>query len=163
MPVTETQITRSYKQEDVQQILQLAMARQAGDSDFSREQLLEIASELDISLECLQIAEQEWLSQQGELLQRQDFNAYRRGQLQKHFGKYVIVNSFLISLNLLSAGELSWSAYILLLWGLGLGLKAWNTYQSEGEEYERAFQQWYRQHQVKQSINNFFSKFLKAS
>jgi hypothetical protein len=162
MTVSETKLTRSYHQEDIQQILHLAIARQAYEGEFSREQLLEIASELEISPESLQIAEQEWLIQQGALKKRQDFNLYRRGRLQKQLGKYVIVNSFLVPLNFLSAGELSWSLYILLLWGLGLGLNAWNTYQSEGEDYERAFQNWHRKHQLRQSISTLFNKFLKA-
>lgn len=163
MPVSETQITRSYNQDDIQQILNLAIARQSHDAEFTREQLVEIASELDISPECLQSAEQDWLAKLGESQKRQDFNTYRRGKLQKQFGKYLIVNSFLVPLNLLSAGELSWSLYILLLWGLGLGLNAWNSYQSEGEEYQRAFQQWYRQQQLRRSINSFFGKLLNAS
>lgn len=162
MTASENKITRSYHQEDIQQILQIAIARQAYEGEFSREQLLEIAAELEISPECLQVAEREWLAQQADLQKRQDFNVYRRGQLQKRFGNYAIVNSFLVLLNLVNAGELSWSLYILLFWGLGLGLNTWNTYQSKGEEYERAFQKWHRQHQLKQSLNTALNKWLKA-
>ncbi len=162
MTVSENKITRSYHQEDIQQILQIAIARQAYEGEFSREQLLEIAAELEISPECLQVAEREWLAQQADLQKRQDFNTYRRGKLQKRFGNYAIVNSFLVLLNLVNAGELSWSLYILLFWGLGLGLNTWNTYQSKGEEYERAFQKWHRQHQLKQSLNTALNKWLKV-
>lgn len=162
MTVSEAKITRSYHQEDIQQILQIAIARQAYEGEFSREQLLEIAAELEISPECLQAAEREWLTQQVEIQKRQDFNTYRRGKLQKRVGNYVIVNSFLVLLNLVNAGELSWSLYILLFSGLGIGFNTWNTYQSQGEEYERAFQKWYRQHQLKQSFNTLLNKWLKA-
>lgn len=162
MTVSEAKITRSYHQEDIQQILQIAIARQAYEGEFSREQLLEIAAELEISPECLQAAEREWLTQQVEIQKRQDFNTYRRGKLQKRVGNYVIVNSFVVLLNLVNAGELSWSLYILLFSGLGLGFNTWNTYQSQGEEYERAFQKWYRQHQLKQSFNTLLNKWLKA-
>lgn len=162
MTVSEAKITRSYHQEDIQQILQIAIARQAYEGEFSREQLLEIAAELEISPDCLQAAEREWLTQQVEIQKRQDFNTYRRGKLQKRVGNYVIVNSFLVLLNLVNAGELSWSLYILLFSGLGLGFNTWNTYQSQGEEYERAFQKWYRQHQLKQSFNTLLNKWLKA-
>ena len=162
MTVSEAKITRSYHQEDIQQILQIAIARQAYEGEFSREQLLEIAAELEISPDCLQAAEREWLAQQVEIQKRQDFNTYRRGKLQKRVGNYVIVNSFLVLLNLVNAGELSWSLYILLFSGLGLGFNTWNTYQSQGEEYERAFQKWYRQHQLKQSFNTLLNKWLKA-
>ncbi len=162
MTVSEAKITHSYHQEDIQQILQIAIARQAHEGEFSREQLLEIAAELEISSECLEAAEREWLAQQGELQKRQAFNIHRRGKLQKRFGNYAIVNTFLVLLNLVSAAELSWSLYILLFWGLGLGLNTWNTYLSKGEDYERAFEKWYRQQQLRQSFNTLLNKWLKA-
>lgn len=162
MKVSDTKITRSYHQEDIQQILQIAIARQAYDGEFSHEQLLEIAAELEISPECLQAAEQEWLVQQTETQKRQDFNRYRQRKLQKRIGNLAIFNTFLVLLNLISAGTLSWSLYILLFCSLVLGLNIWNTYQVKGEEYERAFQRWYRQRQLKQVANNLLNRWLKA-
>ncbi|KJH70972.1 2TM domain-containing protein [Aliterella atlantica] len=165
MKVSEGKLARSYNQEDIQQILQIAIARQADDTEFSHEQLVEIAQELEITPECLQIAEKEWSSQQSSIRQRQDFNLYRRSRLQKRFGNYAIANSFFVLLNLANAGELTWSIYILLFWGLGVGLDAWNTFQSQGDDYERAFQKWYRQNQLKQSVSTFvdkIDKWLKA-
>ena len=162
MTISEPKITRSYHQEDIQQILQIAIARQAHEGEFSHEQLLEIAAELEISPECLQIAEREWLSQQTDIQKRQEFNTYRRSKLQKRVGNYVIVNSFLVLLNLVSAGDLSWSLYVVLFWGLGLGLDTWNTYQYKGDDYEKAFQTWHRQRQLKQSLNTLLNKWLKA-
>jgi hypothetical protein len=163
MTVFETQITRSYHQEDIQQILNLAIARQANGGEFSREQLVEIATELGISTDTLLEAERDWQIQQGEQQKRSEFNLYRRGKLQKRVGKYLIVNSFLVGLNFISAGELSWSLYILLFWGLGLGLGAWNTYQLQGEEYEQAFRKWYRKHQIAQSIYTRINSWIKAA
>lgn len=158
MTVFNRQIIRSYHQEDIQQILNIAIARQSDGGEFSREQLMEIADELGISAENLFEAEQEWLIQQEQRQKHREFNLYRHGQLKKSFGKYLIVNSFLVGLNVLTAGELSWSLYILLFWGLGLGLNAWNTYQLEGEEYERAFQKWYRKHQLSQIARSLYSR-----
>lgn len=162
MRVTDTKITPNYRQEEIQEILHLAISRQSYEGEFTREQLLEIAAELEISPENLQAAEQEWLNRQGEIEKRQAFNAYRWGRLKKSFAKYAIVNSFLILLNLVGACHLTWSLYILLLWGLGLGLKLWNNLQTDGEEYERAFSQWNRRYQLKESVNSFFNKLLKA-
>ncbi len=165
MTVFERQIARSYQQEDIQQILNLAIARQSDGGEFSRQQLLEIAAELSISTESLVQAEQEWLLQQQQRQKHQEFNLYRRSQLKRRFGKYLIVNLFLVCLNLLTAGQLSWSLYILLFWGLGLGLHAWDTYQLQGEHYERAFQKWYRKHQLTQVAHSLYSRinnWLKA-
>lgn len=163
MTVYDSQkISRIYHQEDIQQILQIAIARQAYEGEFTREQLLEIAAELEISPECLQVAEKEWLIQQSDNQRRQEFNQSRRKKLQKRLGKYAISNSFLFLLDLVSGGGISWSLYILLFWGLFLGLDVWNIYQAQGEDYERAFKNWQRQHQIKQSINTFLDRFLKA-
>lgn len=158
MTVFEPQITRYYNQQDVQQILNLAIARQTKDEEFSHAQLVEIAIELGISTESLLAAEQEWRLQQKEQQKRHNFNIYRHSQLKKRFGKYLIVNSFLVGLNLVSAGVLSWSLYILLFWGMWLGLSAWNTYQLQGEEYEQAFQKWYRKQQLTEVAHSVYTR-----
>lgn len=158
MSVSEPTPIQSYNQEDLQQILNLAIVRQAHGGEFSRTQLVEIAAELGISPTNLQLAEQEWRLQQEQQQKRQEFEQYRRSQLKQRLGKYIIVNSFLVVINLLSAGQLSWALYILLFWGAGLGLKTWNTYQLQGDAYEKAFQKWYRQQQLNQLTQSIFTR-----
>lgn len=162
MSVFETKITRSYQQEDIQQILNLAIARQDNVEEFSHEQLVEIATELGISTATLLEAERDWLLQKGEQQKRNDFNLYRQSKLKRRFGKYLIINSFLVGLNFLSNGQISWSLYILLFWSLSLGLNTWNTYQLQGEEYEQAFKKWHRKYQLTQSISTRINNWMKA-
>ena len=152
----------SYSPEDIQQILQLAIARQADREELSREQLWEIAAELDIDANSLQAAERDLL--EGKIIaeKRKAFDLYRRNNLKQKTTKYVIVNIFLVSFNIITAGTLTWSLYVLLFWGLALALKAWKTFQSHGEEYERAFQRWDFQNQVKQTVTTFWDKLQKA-
>ncbi len=157
MSVFETKITHSYNQQDIQQILNLALTRQEMVEEFSREQLVEIASELGISTHTLLEAEREWLAEQQEQQKRHEFNHYRRSQLKKSVGKFVIVNSFLLAINLINVGYLSWSLYIFLFWGLWIALRAWNTYQVQGDDYERAFQKWKLQNQVKQIAQSTYT------
>ncbi len=154
----------SYSQEDVQKILQFAIARQADDQDkeFSYEQLLEIATELEISPESLSLAERDWRSQASEIQQRQAFDTYRLTRFKKRFGNYAIVNGCLMLVDLIGGGGLSWSLYILLFWGMTVGLDVWNTFQAKGEEYEVAFQKWHRKHQFKQTVNTVLNKWFKA-
>jgi 2TM domain len=163
MNASGSKITRSYTQDDVQQILQLAIARQADDKDkeFSYDQLMEIASELEISPESLKLAENDWLAKNGELQQRKAFDAYRLSKFKKRFGNYVIVNSFLVLIDFVGGGALSWSLYILLFWGLAVMLDVWNTFQTKGEDYEIAFQKWNRKHQIKRTINTVINKWFK--
>lgn len=155
MAAFEPHNNRSYSQEDVQRILQLAIARQADDQDkeFSYELLSEIAGELDISPECLQLAEKDWRSQQSEIQQRKAFDTYRLSRFKKRFGNFAIVNSVLMLADFVGGAGLSWSLYILLFWGLTVGLDFWNNFHAKGEEYEMAFQKWYRKNQLKQNVN----------
>ncbi|MDM3856011.1 MAG: 2TM domain-containing protein [Aphanizomenon gracile PMC649.10] len=154
---------RSYSQEDVQQILQLAIARQVDDNDqeFSYQQILEIATELQISPDILQQAERDWLGKQNEVEQRQAFNLYRKSKFKKRLGNYAIINIFFLGMDAISGG-ISWSLYILLACGLAIALDIWNTFQTKGEDYEIAFQRWNRNHQIKQTINTVLNKWFKV-
>jgi len=156
-------MTRSYTQDDVQQILQLAIARQVGEHDreFSYEQIVEIASELEISPDVVKLAQKDWIASQSEVQQRQAFNLYRREKFQKRLGNYFIVNVFSLLMNLIGGSGLSWSLYILLACGLAIALDIWNTFQTQGEDYENAFQKWNRKHQIKQSIHLVMNKWFK--
>jgi hypothetical protein len=160
-PASDAAIAPSYSQEDVQQILHLALARQEQSGEMTRAQLLEIAEDLGITPDALQAAEKEWLARQSEFQQRQVFDTYRLSKLKENLVKYSIVNSFLVLLNLASTHNLSWSLYILLAWGLGLSLQAWKTYQTSGEEYEQAFQRWRVKQQLGQSFTTLVNKWLK--
>jgi hypothetical protein len=154
---------RSYTQEDVQQILQLAISRQVNENnqEFSYQQILEIAKELQISPDNLQQAERDWLVKQSEVEQRQTFNLYRRSKLKKRLGNYAIINIFFLAMDSLSGG-ISWSVYILVASALGISLDIWNTFQTKGEDYEIAFQRWNRNHQIKQTINTVLNKWFKV-
>lgn len=162
MTTSDRKITRTYHQEDIQQILQIAIAHQAYQGEFSHEQLLEIAAELEIAPDCLHAAERKWLVQQADGQKRQEFNKYRRRKLQRRVGNYIIINTSFVLLSLISSGGLSWLLYISLFWGLFLGLNVWNSYQSQGEDYERAFQIWQRKNQIQRTVNNFLDKLFKA-
>ncbi|MCG8366064.1 MAG: 2TM domain-containing protein [Pseudanabaenales cyanobacterium] len=150
-----------YPSEDAQQILQIAIARQTEAGELSRDQLLEIASELGIPEDTLWAAEQEWLSQRGVAQDQQTFDAYRRQKFQHHLVRYIAVNLFLLLLNLLIGEGFSWSLYVLLGWGLGLALHAWSTFQPKGFKYEEEFQKWRRRRQFKESFNSLLNRFLK--
>lgn len=148
----------TYRQEEVQQILQLAITRKTDQDELSRDQLWEIAAELDIDGELLQSAERDWLKQRQIIQKKREFNDYRREMLKYRVARYGIVNGFLIVLNVLSSGTLSWSMYILLLWGIKLSLDTWRTFQTQGEAYEQAFQRWNIKNEMKQSLVGLWDK-----
>lgn len=152
MTASDLDRPQTYQQEEAQQILQLAFARQTEEGEVSRSQLLEIASELGISADCLQAAEQDWQQQQSLAQQHLAFDTARRQQLHHRIGRYSIFNIFLVSWDSLMGGNVSWSLYILLLCALFVALDAWKVYQLKGDAYEEAFQNWQRKRQIKQSL-----------
>lgn len=120
----------TYGSDDVQQILQKALAKKQ-EGEFSREQLAEMASELGISPEMLQNAEQEWQAQQTKDKQRQTFHRFRRQAFKAHLISFLAVNAFLVVINLLTSSYF-WAIYPILGWGLGLFFHGWATYQMAG-------------------------------
>jgi len=151
--------SRSYQQEELQEILNLAIARQGNDTKFNRDQLLEIASELGISAQDLQLAEKEWLVKSGEQKERQSFDLYRRKNLQKKFLGYVLINGFLVTINLATLSTISWAWYILGFWGLSLGIKAWHVFNTNPEDYDEAFYAWQRKQQIRQTVTSLWNRF----
>ncbi len=143
----------SYSQDDVQQILQRAIARRTEDSPtdtFSRQQLLEMADELGILPQDLEQAETEWLTIQKSTQEHQEFQVYRRGQFRSHLVRYLTVNGFLVALDWVIAPGFSFAQYVLLGWGLGLSLDGWTTFQPESERYQKDFQKWKQKQQFQQ-------------
>ena len=136
--------TRSYSQEDVQEIMNIALANHATtNAELSHSQLLEIAQELDISPDSIELAKDRWIDRQQAIKQHQQFDLYRKSKLQDRFGKYAIVNACLIPLNFCTGFGVPWSLYILASWGIVRGVAAWRVFfQSQGYGYDRAFQKW---------------------
>lgn len=162
MGTDQSDATLTYSQEQVQQILNLAIEQQAYEGEFSHEQLVEIAEELGISQIALSHAAQSLKTQQGELVRRQSFDQYRQINLRKKAGRFAIANSSLILLNTLMGFSFPWSLYIALLWGLRLGLNAWNVYHTGDEAYEQAFRRWERKHQLQQKVDTWLGRFLSV-
>lgn len=152
----------SYSQEEVQQILQLAFAKQEGLEAFSRSQLEDMAQELGIKPEDLKWAETQWQETQGLAAERQAFSQEQRQRWSQDGVKFTIINSFLLALDWFTSTDqqLHWSLVVLLLWGMGFSLKTWQTFQQMGEAYDRRFQNWRRRRQLKRSVKSLVQQAL---
>ncbi|NEQ49068.1 MAG: 2TM domain-containing protein [Leptolyngbya sp. SIO3F4] len=157
-----------YAMEDAQRILQIAIAQETESGELSHQQLLEIAEELNISPATLQNATQEWQIMKGKAEDHRLFQAQRRQRLQSQLVRYAIVVSFLVIMDFLTPGgtflgHLGFSLYVALFWGLGLSLKAWRTFQTSGERYERDLTKWRRKRSMQQTINGVVNRFLGSA
>lgn len=158
MQSSELSYPQSYNQEEIQKILELALSRQVETEELSREQLWEIGTELGIDLSVLQQAEQDWLNQKEISVQHLEFDQYRRDCLKQKAVRYCIVNGFVTALDLITTHHLSFSLYLVLIWGLGLSLETWKTFQTKGESYEQAFQRWRLRQELKTSLQTMWDK-----
>ncbi len=156
-----------YAMEDAQRILQIAIAQETESGELTQQQLLEIAEELNISPATLKTAEQEWRIMKKQVEDHRLFQAQRRQRLQTQLGRYAIVVSFLVVLDVLLpggvVGPLGFSLYVALFWGLGLSLKAWRILQTSGERYERDLSSWRRKRTMRQTIDGVVNRFLGSA
>ncbi len=162
MEISENPITQTYIQQEAQEILKIAFAKKDEDGELSRTQLMEIAADLGISPSELALAEQEWQLVKQDARDKLIFNAQRHQKLKQDLMKFGIVSAFLILLNLVLSQGITFAFSIMLIWGLFLALSAWRTYQTEGEEYEKAFSRWKLKKQLGQSFNTIAEKVLKG-
>ncbi|MDX1978566.1 MAG: 2TM domain-containing protein [Pseudanabaenaceae cyanobacterium bins.68] len=140
-----------YDQIASQQILQLALAKRSDRSQkLSLQQLQEIAADLGVSEAEFFQAAQEWQNHQQLDQQQLKFNQYQKRKFFDYLIKYALVNGALVAIDLLTARRISWSAYVLVFWGLGLGLRAWATFQTHSDSYAREFSQWQEQQRRQQ-------------
>ncbi|MBF2014270.1 MAG: 2TM domain-containing protein [Rivularia sp. T60_A2020_040] len=109
----------NYSSDDVQRILQLAMARKQQES-FSEKQLSEMATELGISPELLESAKLESLAQAKIQQKQQTRRKIRLQGFKAHLISFVAVNTFLVVLNLMTTPRYFWAIYPISGWGLGL-------------------------------------------
>ena len=164
--MTATPTPETYQVEDIQEILQLAIAHREEESELTRSQLEEIAADLGIPETDLVVAEETWRSQKIVSQKKQAFNELRRHILKNKTIRFGIVNAFLVGLNTLDSGQPSWSLYVLLIWGLFFSLKSWQLWQTSGEKYESEFERWDRKTQLKESVHTLWQKtqaFLSGS
>lgn len=158
----------TYSEEQVDQILRYALAKRTNGQNLTKQQIYEIASDMGVSEADFLVAIQEWQSQQSVRKERVEFDKYKKKSFQSNLLKYVIVNSFLVALNLFTSGSIGWAIYPLLFWGLALALDAWVTYQTDSEEYEKQFQKWMQKQrrdqlttQIKEKLTTSLEEWLK--
>ncbi|MEM9448077.1 MAG: 2TM domain-containing protein [Cyanobacteria bacterium P01_E01_bin.6] len=158
-----------YSHEEVQEILNLAIARQTDAGELTYHQLLEIADELGLSAHDIQQAEDDWRSLDTEVKDRQEFCRYRQIQFRQHAFKYLIVNGFIHVIALLGlslAGQpltlLPGPLIFSLIWGMFLSLDGWSSIQTEGSRFDRRYQKWRRTILLRRSVNNLVNRGSKA-
>ena|SRR5579863_4611464 len=127
------------------EILSRAVRKDAEKRDPKLDQLLAAANEMGISPEAVREAELEY---RAEAERRRELAAYRsfaRRGFRAHLTSYVIVNAFLLAMNLVTWKEDHelWFIWCLLGWGIGIAFHAAGSLRKvEWDDPE--FQKWRR-------------------
>ncbi|MGD1854176.1 MAG: 2TM domain-containing protein [Leptolyngbyaceae cyanobacterium] len=108
---------RRYSTEEVQLILTQALGQDQQEG-FSHSQLEDMANDLGISSTALMWAEQ--TSQASPSAPPNASQHSKQQAFRQQLRTYAVVNGFLLILNFMLSGSITWAIYPLLGWGLGL-------------------------------------------
>lgn len=122
-----------YEESEAQAVLRRASEIQIGDSgQLSRDELVRAAGEMGISEEALARAEAE----RSEMQERDEYKRERRKDFHSHLVPYLIINGFLLLLNLVTSPKHLWFIYPALGWGIGLATHAFTHFSGMDESFE---------------------------
>ena len=131
--------------EELTEILKLAVRMDGSSTASLRERLTAAAGELGISPEAVAQAEFEY---RQESARKQELALYAKessNALRIHLGVFIIGSVFFVGLNLLTFGEDKelWFPYIFLTWGFGLAIHAFVALRKVDWDNDE-FQKWRR-------------------
>ena len=139
--------------DDVDEILKIAVRKQGGSDLTLRERLQASAEELGISDSALAQAEQEYLQKRAEEEEFLEFKRKQRREFREHLMSFVIVNAFLVTINFWTSGTVSWAVWPILGWGIGLAFHSWRTLNSDSQSFQQEFEA-YRRKQARRRERN---------
>ncbi len=127
-------------EEDVQDILRLAIRKEPVAYADLNKRLLETAKELGISEHALEQAVKEHYEDQGLKKELAEFQEHRKRGFFSHLIPYVLVNAMLMTASLVD-GEY-WFVYPLFGWGIGIASHAYTVFYRRPDEHDPEFITW---------------------
>ena len=126
-----------YTKDELEQILKMALESKTSKSGVvDYDNLLEISRELNIDENAVKDAVAKFESKKNLSLDRNKYILSRRKEFFQHLTAYVIVNTFLVLLDLITTG-LTWAYFPALGWGVGLAFDAFDKLSFDEEKFEK--------------------------
>ncbi|MBL8064913.1 MAG: 2TM domain-containing protein [Chthonomonadaceae bacterium] len=133
--------------EDVEEILRLAVRGSNLEGASLRDRLTNSARELGISDDELARAEATWARQmadkhsvESEWNDRKLYRKLRFGDFLTHFGTYAVINAFLFWIDFRD-GSVGWSYWAIFGWGIAVAIHFVSLF-AHGQSSEQEFQRW---------------------
>ncbi len=136
-------------EEDVDEVLKLALRRQGRADEDLRSRLVAAAEELGISPEELVLAEEEYALSKEERKEFHEFKQRQVREFREHFFAYIIINTLLVAINWITSGTVNWAIWPILGWGIGLAFHAWGSLNSGSESFQEEFSNFRRKRRRK--------------
>lgn len=139
---------RISSEEDVEEILRLAIRHPSETTTDLRQRLQQTAAELGISPEAIARAESQYF--QGKTIKDElkEYDEERRRAARMHIISYVAVNLGLLGINVateLGSGSFElWALYPMLGWGIGLMIHLGSVYFTKPSVTDDEFLEWRR-------------------
>jgi len=130
---------KNFTPEQIEQIIKIALANKTNKVTDNKINIYEIAKELNIDESVLNDAIKQFESNAEINKIRETYIKHKKKKFFEHFFYYAFVNSTLIAFNILSDGSISWSLMLLIGWGLGLAINAYNAFNFNEEDFQRFY------------------------
>jgi hypothetical protein len=136
-------LEQQFDDDELSEILRLAVRKQEATTDDLRKRLLAVADELGISHSAVEEAEKEY---RLKAYRRNELELYRKetvNSFKVHLGIYGIINFFLLGINLMSyqKDKEIWFPYVILGWGIAIAIHAMVALRKPDWDDEE-FQKW---------------------
>lgn len=128
--------------DEMSEILRLAIRKQEGSTGDLQQRLLDAADELGIPHSTIVEAEKEYRLSEFRRKEMAQYRKENRNGLRIHLGVYAIINVFLVLINLITLQEDKeiWFPYAILGWGIGVAIHAFvacRTVDWDDEEFQK--------------------------
>lgn len=145
--------------DDVDEILKLALRKQGrADADL-RSRLSAAAEELGITPAELAEAEAEYAVTKEEQKEFVEFRGRQVREFREHFFAYVVINLLLVGINIFTEGTVGWAVWPILGWGIGLAFHAWGALNTGSESFQEEFAAWRRKRNKRRGASRIHERF----
>jgi hypothetical protein len=136
-------VRTEYTHEDGDEVLKRAIAIDALESN-AKDIVRRTAAEIGVSEAAVERAEREYFKEKHRRAELEHFAKEQRKSFFTHLGTYLMVNAFLVGIDLISDGRLEWALYPLMGWGIGIVMHAIGVFNRSTEDFQKQFDEWKR-------------------
>lgn len=148
-----------YSKQEVDRILRRAMEATSSKGDtLSESEIIRIAEELGIDQNQVRIAMREDASVTQFENAKIIWKKKKKREFYQHLTSYAIVNTFLVGLNVVLIGSISWAIFPILGWGIGLTFDFIESFFPSEEKVEKGARKLMSSNKWKKLLDNIIDK-----